>query len=478
VAFQYNTGFTMTIGGNAVAGKANFPVINPATEEVVANVPDCTAEQLDAAIAAARNAFPTWSAQPIAERRRLIVQMADTILANAEGLSRIMTAEQGKPLSLAVMELQGAVDWMKRTAVLELPEHTVEEGEHRASVRRVPLGVIALIPAWNFPVNLSAIKSAPALLSGNTVVLKPSPFTPLSMLKIGELLRGVLPAGVLNVVSGGDQLGPMMTAHRGFDKVSFTGSTVTGRKVMASAAPTLKRVTLELGGNDPAIVMPDVDVEAVAQQLFWCAFANSGQICMAVKRIYVHEAIYDAFAAAMTKVARSVKVGNGLDEGVQLGPISNRPQFQRVKEIIQDSIDNGHRILTGGQSTAKQGFFVPVTLIDNPPEDARIVQEEQFGPVLPLLRFDDINDALARANAVPYGLGASVWCRNPELSLSIAQRLQSGTVWINEPMRLSPAAPFGGHKQSGIGSEGGVEGLVEYTVAQTIWSKRLEAAAA
>jgi aldehyde dehydrogenase (NAD+) len=305
------------------------------------------------------------------------------------------------------------------------------------------------------------------------MVLKPSPFTPLTTLKFGEVVKDLLPPGVLNIVSGGDALGPWMTSHPGFDKISFTGSTATGRRVMESAAPTLKRVTLELGGNDAAIVMPDVDVEKVAEELFWAAFSNNGQICIATKRMYIHKDIYEELKGAIVAYAKTVKIGDGSEQGTQIGPINNEPQYRRVLDLIQDAKDKGYDFLIGGDAADVPGYFIPATILDNPPEDSRIVQEEQFGPVLPLLKFDDYEEVIARANATDYGLAGSVWGRDEDKALEIAQRIMSGTVWINETRHMSPTAAFGGMKQSGVGVEGGVEGLLEYSSAQTITRRKL-----
>ena len=300
------------------------------------------------------------------------------------------------------------------------------------------------------------------------MVLKPSPFTPLTTLRIGEIARGILPPGVLNIVTGTDRLGPWLTEQPGIDKVTFTGSTQTGRRVMQSAAATLKRITLELGGNDAAIVLPDVNVEEAAEQIFWAAFRNNGQICIATKRLYVHEDIYDRFKDALVAYARTVKVGDGAEQGTQIGPVNNKAQYDRVLDLIADARDKGYTFLLGGEASDIPGYFIPVTLIDNPPEDARIVQEEQFGPALPLLKFKDIDDVSRRANDSEYGLGGSVWSADEEKAAAIASRIASGTVWINDTQYLTPLASFGGHKQSGLGVEGGIEGLLEYTVPQTI----------
>lgn len=465
--------FTMTIGGKAVAGVETFDVLNPATERTVAAAPDASREDLDAAVAAARSAFAGWSAMPIDERRVYIDQLGDALLAQIEGFKRLLTAEQGKSHDDSAYEVGGAGMWLKGAATLQLPVTVNEDSAERYSeTRHIPLGVVGAIAPWNYPLVLAMFKVGPALLAGNTMVLKPSPFTPLSTLKFGELAATILPAGVLNVVSGGDRLGPWLTEHPGIDKVSFTGSTETGRKVMQSASSTLKRLTLELGGNDPAIVLPDVDVEEVAEKLFWAAFTNNGQVCIATKRMYVHEDVYEPLKQALVEYARTIKVGDGSEQGSRLGPINNRPQYERVLNLIRDARDNGYDLLLGGESSDLPGYFVPITIIDNPPEDSRIVQEEQFGPVLPLLRFSDVDDVVARANASEFGLGASVWSKDEDAAWAVAERIASGTVWVNEAQHLTPLAAFGGMKQSGVGVENGVDGLLEYTSVQTITRRR------
>jgi len=473
MSIRFDADFTMTINGRAALGSASFDVLNPADETIVGQAPDCSAAQLDDAVAAARSAFPAWAARPLAERSQFLLDMAAAIDSHLDPLKRLLTSEQGKTLTEAATEIAGASYWLRETATLTLPEAVNEDSDDRLSItRHVPLGVVGAIAPWNFPLGLAAFKLGPALLAGNTVILKPSPFTPLMTLKVGEILRGVLPPGALNVVAGGDELGPWMTAHPNIDKIGFTGSTQTGRKVMASAAATLKRVTLELGGNDPAIVLPDVDVADVAPKLFWGAFYASGQVCLAAKRVYIHADVYEPLKNALAAIAKAVKVGAGTDESVQLGPVQNRPQYERVLDLIRDTTEQGYDFVTGGLPEKQKGYFVPLTIIDNPPENSRIVQEEQFGPVLPLLKFDDIEDAIARANASEYGLGASVWSANSDDALAVAQRLQAGTVWINEIQHLTPLVTFAGHKQSGVGTESGMDGLLEYTVPQTITVRR------
>ncbi|HOH30201.1 MAG TPA: aldehyde dehydrogenase family protein, partial [Candidatus Hydrogenedentes bacterium] len=335
--------------------------------------------------------------------------------------------------------------------------------------RRTPLGVVGAIVPWNFPVLLAIWKIAPALVTGNTIIVKPSPFTPLCTLKLGELSRDILPPGVLNIVSGGDDLGQWMTAHVGIDKIAFTGHTETGKSVMRSAAGNLKRLTLELGGNDPAIVLPDVDAKSIAPELFWAAFQNNAQFCNATKRLYVHEAIYDAVLKELVDYTKTVKVGDGADSDTQIGPIQNEPQYKKVIEYFDDCVKNGYKFAVGGQIDRNaRGWFIPVTLVDNPPEDSRIVTEEPFGPILPVLKWRDEKDVIERANDTRYGLGASVWGRDLDAVQRIGRQLEAGTVWLNEIHQYAPNQAFGGHKESGIGCENSLDGLAEYTNWQTI----------
>ena len=467
---DFTTDYRMLIDGKMVAGAGEIDVVNPATGEKIAAAPDCSAAQLDDAVAAARRAFPGWKATPIEQRSALLKAAAGVFMENADALMRVLTSEQGKPHGDAIGEMMGSAYWLATVADMTLPVTVSEDTPERLSeTRRVPLGVVGAISPWNFPVILSVWKIAPALLAGNTMVLKPSPFTPLAVLKIGELLAGIFPPGVLNIVTGGDALGPMITAHKGIDKISFTGSSATGRRVMESASKDLKRITLELGGNDAAIVLPDADVAKVAEKLFWASFYNAGQVCIAAKRIYIHEDIYDELSAAIAAYASAVKVGDGAEQGTAIGPIQNKQQYNRVLELIADAKDKGYKFLVGGDHDPSiPGYFVPVTVLDNPPEDARIVAEEQFGPVMPLMKFSTVDEVISRANASDYGLAGSIWTSNPEAAVAVAEQLETGTVWINESMHLAPNAPFAGHKQSGFGAELGEEGLLEFTYPQVI----------
>jgi acyl-CoA reductase-like NAD-dependent aldehyde dehydrogenase len=315
---------------------------------------------------------------------------------------------------------------------------------------------------------LAVWKIAPALLAGNSLVLKPSPYTPLSSLKLGEVLRGVLPPGVFSVVAGGDELGKWITEHPAVRKISFTGSVATGKKIAAIAAPDLKRVTLELGGNDPAIVLADVDPKAVAEKVFRAAFQNSGQVCVAVKRLYVHESIHDAVLDEIAELARNAVVGDGLEDGVEYGPINNAPQFERVRELVDDARHAGGRIVAGGAPLDRDGYFYAPTVVADVAEGVRLVDEEQFGPALPVMSFRDVDEAIERANASHFGLGGSIWTADLERGAELAQRLECGTGWVNQHLNLVPNAPFGGSKWSGIGVENGPWGLAAFSEYQVI----------
>lgn len=466
---DFNAGYVMTINGEAVDGAGTIDVVNPATGAAFAKAPDCSKEQLDDAVASARAAYPGWRDTPIEERANLLVKMSEAMAAHVEELARLFTAEQGRPLDAATMEVGGAAQWMQAIAAMRPPVNVAEDSDEQyVETRYVPLGVVCAISPWNFPVTLAMVKIAPALLAGNTMVLKPSPFTPLCTLKLGEIFRDILPPGVLNIISGGDALGPWMTAHPGFDKISFTGSTATGKRVMENAARDLKKVTLELGGNDAAIVLPDVDVDSVAQQIFFGAFFNTAQICVATKRLYVHEDVYEALRDKLIDIAKATTVGDGSQQGVNLGPIQNKRQYDRVMELLDDAKKSGLTLLHGSEIPDGEGYFVPVTIVDNPPEASRVVQEEAFGPILPMLKFNDVEDVIERANDSDYGLAGAVWSKDTDKAVDIARRMETGTIWVNQNLKVRPDTPFGGHKQSGVGVEYGMEGLLEFMAPQSI----------
>ena len=468
------TDYRNLIDGEMIDNGQWLDVVNPANEEVIGRVPACGAAELDRAVAAARRAFKTWSKTSPEERQKVAQGISAAIKANADELYRLLTAEQGKPHAQAQGEIYGAAGMAAAQSTLRLEEVVNQDDDERLSrTRRVPVGVVGGIVPWNFPVMMAIQKIVPALVSGCTIVLKPSPFTPLTTLRVAELIKDVVPAGTVNIITGEDSLGPLITSHPDIDKITFTGSTATGKKIMEGASADLKRITLELGGNDASIVLPDADVEKVAEQLFWSSFTNAGQICVAAKRIYIHEDIYDDLSKAIAEYAKHVKVGDGSQQGTAVGPIQNKKQFDRVCELIQDAKDNGYKFLVGGDvDPSGSGYYVPITILDNPPEDARIVAEEQFGPVMPLMKFSTEEEVIERANNSDYGLAGAVWTKDVEKGVRIAEQLETGTVWINEFLHLSPFAPFGGHKQSGFGAEYGIEGLKEFTYPQVITVKK------
>lgn len=459
----------MTINGVAVTTENKLPVINPATEENITYVPNASEQDINDAVKAARVAFSDWSTTSIEERADLLSKLGDLIYVNREELAQLLTLEMGRPSSTAIREIEIASYWFKEVAKQRLEREVIEETEvHYVERYNTPLGVVGAIVPWNFPVLLSVWKIAPALLTGNTVVVKPSPYTPLTALKIGEIARELLPKGVLNIVSGGDELGQWITEHPDVNKISFTGSSATGKKVMKSSATNLKRVTLELGGNDAAIVLPDVNPKNIVKQLFWAAFQNTGQVCIASKRMYVHEDIYEEFLTELVNFAKTIKVGDGIDPTTVLGPVQNKMQYEKVIDLIEDTKRIGANIVQGGVIEDKPGYFIPITIVDNPPENSRVVVEEAFGPVLPVLKYRDYDEVVSRVNNSSLGLGGSVWGNDIKLAQSIAEQLESGTVWINEFGVLSPNYPLGGHKESGIGIENSLDGLAEYTNSKTI----------
>ncbi|MEH6722505.1 MAG: aldehyde dehydrogenase family protein [Qipengyuania sp.] len=468
------TDYKNLIDGKMVDNGQWLEVLNPATEQVVGRVPSCGKEELDSAVAAARRAFTEWKKTTAEERQQVVQGIAAAIKENADELYRLLTSEQGKPHAQAQQEIYGAAGLAAAQSTLTLDDVINQDDDTRLSrTRRVPVGVVGGIVPWNFPIMMAIQKIVPALVAGCTIVLKPSPFTPLTTLRVAELIKDVVPAGTVNIITGEDTLGPLITEHPDIDKITFTGSTATGKKIMEGASGDLKRITLELGGNDASIVLPDADVQKVAEQLFWSSFSNAGQVCIAAKRIYIHEDIYDDLSKAIADYAKTVVVGDGSQQGTGVGPIQNKKQYERVLDLIQDAKDNGYKFLTGGdKDPSGTGYYVPITILDNPPEDARIVAEEQFGPVMPLMKFASVDEVIERANNSEYGLAGAVWTKDTDKGVEIAEQLETGTVWINEFMQLSPFAPFGGHKQSGFGAEYGIDGLKEFTYPQVITVKR------
>jgi len=463
---------SMTINGQLRAAAKTRDVPNPATGGIVGQMPLATPADLDDAVAAAKAAFVKWSATPDDVRVKACVDIADVLHANAEELAQLLTREQGKPLGGlgSRFELGGAEGWARYTAGLELKPKILQDNQDgKVELFRKPIGVVGSITPWNWPLMIAIWHIVPALRTGNTVVIKPSPYTPLSTLRMVELLNTVLPPGVLNCVTGEDSIGALMSAHKDIGKMVFTGSTATGKKVMASAAGTLKRLTLELGGNDAGIVLPDAKPASIVEGIFWGAFINNGQTCGALKRLYVHDSIHDELCAALVDYASKIPVGDGLDERSVLGPIQNRMQFDKVSRLVEDAKARGGQVLLGGQAPEK-GLFYPLTIIAGLTNGIALVDEEQFGPVLPIIRYSNVEDAIAMANDNPNGLDASVWSNDIAAAKAIAARMESGTTWINKHAAIQPNAPMGGVKSSGIGVEFGEEGLAEYTTIQVAFS--------
>jgi acyl-CoA reductase-like NAD-dependent aldehyde dehydrogenase len=460
--------YKLLIDGALVDGASEMDVINPASEEVLAKCPRASRGQLDQAVAAAQKAFPAWRDTPIAERKAKLLAIADAIQANAADLARLLTQEQGKPIGDATGEIYGAAAFFRYFTALDLPVKVLDDSDSRkVEAHRRPLGVVGAIVPWNFPIILMAFKVPAALLAGNTMVLKPAPTTPLTTLRIAALIKDILPAGVLNVIADAGELGAAMTAHPGIRKISYTGSTATGKKVMAGAADALKRITLELGGNDASIVLPGADPKEVAPKIFAGAFQNSGQVCIAIKRAYVHDSLYDAMCEELAELADKAVVGDGLQQGTQLGPIQNKTQYERVLGLIESARKDG-KIIAGGEAVAGPGYFIRPTIVRDIADGTRLVDEEQFGPVLPVIRYEDPEEALRRANSSEYGLGGSIWSPDLDKAYDLATRMESGTVWVNKHADLAPNIPFGGAKGSGIGVELGEEGLAEFTQLQVI----------
>ena len=466
--------YKMLIDGIQVAGEeGRFDVINPATGAVFAQCPAGSLGQLDQAVNAAQLAFKSWRHSSHPDRCERLLAIAADIEQEAPSLARLIVLEQGKPLELAFSEVMGAAAWTRYAAGQEIAVERVEETPtQRIELHRKPLGVVASITPWNWPFMIAVWHIMPALRAGNCVISKPSSLTPLSTLGLAEIIARHVPRGVINCVTGEQGFGSAITSHPGIQKIVFTGSTATGQSVMRGAASNLKRLTLELGGNDAAIVLPGTPVEAVAEAIFQAAFLNMGQTCAALKRLYIHESQYEAFADALMHIAARQVVGDGLDAGVTFGPVQNLEQLELVEALVDDARANGARVLCGGARLDHPGFFYPPTLVADVTDGHRLVDEEQFGPVLPLIAYRDVEDVLKRANAGDMGLGGSVWGPDVEQAQALGSRLESGVAWVNCHAQIQPNTPFGGSKMSGFGVEFGLEGLLEFTGQQLLFVRK------
>ncbi|MEO3930168.1 aldehyde dehydrogenase family protein [Micromonosporaceae bacterium B7E4] len=437
-------------------------VENPATGATIAEVPALTPQAVHGAVTKAATAFADWSGRSVAERAEHLLACHAALGAHVEKLARLLTLEQGKPLADARAEVSLAVDWFRQTATITLaPEH-VDDARARIRVDRVPHGVVAAIAPSNYPVILAVTKVAPALLAGNTVVLKPSPLTPLSAMRMVDVLGAVLPSGVLTVTAGDGDVGRALVGHPAVAMVSFTGSVATGRAIAGQAASRFAPVVLELGGNDPAIVLPGADIAGTAEGIYWAAVRNSGQFCAAVKRVYVPHGHLAKLTDALAGLAESTVVGDGLAPDTRLGPLVSRVQLDRVDSIVSGARDAGARVVTGGHRQPGVGHFYPPTVVTDLPAGTALELDEQFGPALPVIGYGDVEEAVRRANATEFGLGGSVW-GDEELARDVARRLDCGTAWVNTHGELRADVPFGGLRASGRGVEYGYWGLLEYT---------------
>ncbi|MGW7384503.1 aldehyde dehydrogenase family protein [Streptomyces sp. NPDC054794] len=451
----------MTIDGRPVVTRKTLSVVDPATGKVAAEAPACAPEELGAAVEAAARAFAPWAARSLEERAAFVGRCGDVLAEHAEEIAALLTMEQGKPLAQARAEAELSASWFGDTAALRLGvEPLVDDGTASVTMRRVPRGVVAAIAPFNFPLILSVCKIAPALLAGNTVVVKPSPLTPLATLRMVEVLAKALPAGVLNALSGSAELGPALTRHPKVDLISFTGSVAVGRAIAATAG--LRRVVLELGGNDPAIVLPGADLEAVAPELFARSLVNSGQFCAAIKRVYVPRRNHAELVEQLGEFARRARLGDGLDPSTEYGPLTAGEHVPRVAAMVEEAVRDGARVVAQSEVPVGGGHFHPVTVVSDLPPASRLEREEQFAPVIPVLAYDDTASAIRAANVTEYGLGASLW-GDPDLAEGLAAQVDAGTVWINTHGDLRHDVPFGGSRDSGLGVEYGYWGLLEYT---------------
>jgi succinate-semialdehyde dehydrogenase/glutarate-semialdehyde dehydrogenase len=471
---------SMIIGGDRVAssGGAAEDVKNPATGEVVDSVPKGTAKDADQAVEAAQRAFPGWADTPFAKRAEILYQLEHLVHEREKDLAALLTKEQGKPLKESVLEMRRFAHTTLHYAGLgkavrggHVP--LLDKGRYGMILKR-PIGVCASIVPWNFPVSLMGNKIGPALLAGNTVVVKPASTAPLTVIEVIRLfLEAGLPPGVLNVVTGpGGTVGEALIKHPAVRKIGFTGATDTGRRVMAMAAEQIKRVTLELGGSDPMIVCDDADFDAAVSAAGVGRFFNCGQACLAVKRLYLFEQIYEPFVAKLVERTKKLKLGNGMNADTRLGPLHTDGQRKEVDEQVQDALKRGAKALAGakrpdGGDFGKGNFYEPTLLVDVP-DDARVATEEVFGPALPIFKVKSLDEAIEKANSSIYGLGSSVWTRDLARANHAAEKLEAGYTWINSAQIIFDELPFGGVKQSGLGKEHGSEALDYYMETKSV----------
>ncbi|GAP85536.1 putative aldehyde dehydrogenase [Rosellinia necatrix] len=461
--------FYNIIDGKQRSSAATEQVTDPRTEEPLWDAPIASVQDLDDAVEAANRAFKTWKLVPQTGRQKALQDLADCLRANKDVLAHIHAKESGKSLVMSSTDVEVAALHFEYYKGVTLEDDVQYEDDTVKIVGTyVPVGVLAAISPWNFPLILSSVKVVSALATGNCVIIKPSPFTPYSILKFCELAQAVLPAGVFQAVSGGADLGERMTLHAGIHHVSFTGTVAVGRRILQNCARTMKKVVLEMAGNDAAIVCEDADLAAAVPSIALGCFFHAGQVCVASKRVYVHESLYDRFMALFIEEAKKFAPAN-----ILYSPLSNRANFDRAKAFLADSRENGHDVIVAGAGEGEgeeegKGFWIPPTIVAKPPEDSMLVQEEQFAPIAPILTWSDEDDVVARANLDNAGLGASLYTADMDRARRLAQRLEAGSVWINRFERPHFGAYFAGWKLSGFGGELGKHGLYNYCQVQCL----------
>src|SRR5438067_3861932 len=471
----------LLIGGEWVAGSKKFETINPATGEVLTEVVEASKDDVDRAVEAARRAFEdrggAWRKMSASERGRLIWRLADLVEKNIEELAELETLDNGKPIfESRYVDMPMVIDVLRYYAGLATKIHgeTVNTSETAFTYTlREPIGVVGLIIPWNFPLLLASWKLGPALACGNTIVLKAAEQTPLTALRFGELaIEASVPPGVLNIVTGGPETGKAIVRHPGIDKIAFTGSTAVGKEIMRSAADTLKRVTLELGGKSPNIVFADSDIDSAVKGAINGIFYGKGEVCNAGSRLFVESNVQDEFVEKLVGRAKKMQPADPLDPKTRMGAIVSQQQMQTVLGYIEAGKKEGAKLIVGGNHVSvdgSKGFFIEPTIFGDVTNEMKIAQEEIFGPVLSMISFDDIEQAVEQANHNPYGLAAAVWTRDIKKAHHISRMLRAGTVWINTYGLMDAALPFGGYKQSGFGRELGVHAVEHYTELKSVW---------
>ncbi|EEU43641.1 uncharacterized protein NECHADRAFT_45085 [Fusarium vanettenii 77-13-4] len=454
--------FHNIIGGKPRGSDNSHSGVDPLTRTPLWPVPTASPQDVDDAVEAAQRALPTWSKTSYDERIGLLERFADLYLSRAGEFCKLLASECGRTVSVITESARDALNW----SLYKLSEEQVEDDTKTAIVTYEPLGVVAAICPWNFPLMLAIGKIAPALATGNCVILKPSPFTPYTSLKLVELAQEVFPPSVIQVLSGENDLGPALVRHPGIQKISFTGSTATGKQILKDGADTMKRITLETAGNNPAIILPDINVTATVPHISGGLWFNAGQVCIAPRRLYIHADIFDAFVDALVETTKEAT-----KEMTKIGPVQNELQFRKLVKTLDDAKSAGHDMATGGPLAESEtgGFFLRPTIIKDASPESSIVSGEHFGPIVTCVRFSDADEAVRLANAGESGLAASIWTTDSTAAKALASRLDVGSVYINGPPQPDPRVPFGGHKQSGLGVEYGLQGLLSFCQTKAVY---------